>query len=429
MEIIQIVPFLPPSLSGVGDYAVLLARQMRKEHDVNTVFLVCDPNWKPEDGRRTADDGRRTSDLRPLTSGLWLDDFPVYQLKKQNAVELLRVLSQHGMPATVLLHFVGYGYQKRGCPVWLVRALREWKSGKEKAEKLKPETLKSDLRSQASGLKFPVSSLRSPVSSFRSSARPRLITMFHELYAFGPPWRSSFWTSPLQKWIAKTLAHMTEHCVTNRNQYARTLQKMTGRNEADFTVLPVISTVGEPERLPEWDERKPRMIVFGSAGWRERVYRDHKTDLEQACQQLNLTEIVDIGTPLRIPQLSVRISQRGILSAQEISREMLDARAGFFAYPTAYLGKSTIFAAYAAHGLSPITFPANKDENEDGLKCGEHYLSANELLGCNAGKTEEIGTRAHTWYQEHSTKTQAQHYANAIHIFVGALKVRPVNTL
>ena len=322
---------------------------------------------------------------------------------------MLRVLSQPGMPATVLLHYVGYGYEKRGCPVWLVRGLEKWR--KQKAE---IRNQNQDSRKQKTEIKNDEGRDTFQLSKFPISALPNLVTMFHELYAFGPPWRSSFWTSPVQRWVAQTLARSSDHCITNRVASATWLAAASRHPMNTISVLPVFSNVGEPERLPDWNERQPRIIVFGSAGWRGKVYRDHKTDLEQACQQLNLTEIVDIGTPLRIPQLSVRISQRGILSPQEISREMLDARAGFFAYPAAYLGKSTIFAAYAAHGLSPITFPANRVENEDGLKCGEHYLSANELLGCNAGKTEEIGTRAHTWYQEHSTKTQAQHYARVI---------------
>ncbi|MFZ4728709.1 MAG: glycosyltransferase family 1 protein, partial [Pseudanabaena sp.] len=68
----------------------------------------------------------------------------------------------------VLLHYVGYGYAKRGCPVWLVDGIQRWKN-------LYPDRL--------------------------------LVTMFHELHASGtPPWTSSFWLSPLQKNLVTRLA-------------------------------------------------------------------------------------------------------------------------------------------------------------------------------------------------------------------------------
>ena len=46
LEIVQIVPRLPPSISGVGDYAYLLARELRATHDIHTHFIVCDPFWE-----------------------------------------------------------------------------------------------------------------------------------------------------------------------------------------------------------------------------------------------------------------------------------------------------------------------------------------------------------------------------------------------
>src|ERR1039458_5698476 len=101
MEIIQIVPGLPPSIGGVADYSYLLARQLRAAHGVNTQFAVCDTDWKPEDGGQRTEPRCQTSDARPQ-----IDGFRVYQLKERSAAELLRVLSAPGMPTTVLLQYV-----------------------------------------------------------------------------------------------------------------------------------------------------------------------------------------------------------------------------------------------------------------------------------------------------------------------------------
>jgi hypothetical protein len=359
MQIIQIVSRLPPAIDGVGDYACLLAKQLRATHDIHTTFVVCDPELE------------MAKTESPSTT---IDGFQIFQLKKQTAGELLRTLAQPEMPSIALLQFVGYGYQKRGCPIWLERGLRAWKGGRQKPER-------------------------------------RLLTMFHELYADGPIWSSAFWTSPVQKWIAKSLARMSEHCFTNLTVNVRILKHLTARDENNFTVLPVFSNVGEPENLPTWNERKPRMIVFGSAGQRRKVYFECKASLEKTCRLMKLDEIIDIGATFQMPQLSVRVSQRGILSAADVSREMLAARAGFFAYPTAYLGKSGIFAAYAAHGLLPVTFEASPMKNEDALNSGEHFFQADDLGEANA---EKIASGAWRWYQANGTKNLAGRFASII---------------
>jgi hypothetical protein len=441
MQIIQIVPRLTPAIDGVGDYTFLLAKQLRAAHDIDTQFVVCDPNWenaetlnpenlKSEGGSEKAEirnenpnnspdfqpPSSRSGEGKPATGepstihfqpSTVLDGFAVHQLEERSAEELLRVLSRPGMPQTVLLQYVGYGYQKRGCPVWLVRGLEKWR--KQKAE------INNDEEPDTSQL-----------SQFPISALPNLVTMFHELYATGPVLRSSFWTSPVQRWIAKSLARMSGHCFTNLNIYGRVLIKFNAGKESRVTVLPVFSNVGEPEHLPDWNVRQPRMIVFGSAVQRRKVYFEYAADLEKACQAMGLEEIVDIGAPFEIPQLSVRVSQRGILPASEVSREMLAARAGFFAYPAAYLGKSGVFAAYAAHSLVAVTFETNWMRNKDGLKIGKHYLRSNEINDCDA---EKIAIHMHHWYREHGAKRQADCYASVAQEFIRNLEATPVNTL
>jgi hypothetical protein len=184
MEVIQIVPRLPPAIDGVGDYAFLLAKQLRTAHGIQTRFIVCDPNWKPE--------------VRPPISGLrspvLLDGFPVYQLKERTAKELLRVLNQPTMPPTVLLQYVGYGYQTKGCPIWLPRSLRAW-------------------RNQSSVIRGSV--VTSRASDFQSPTSPRLVTMFHELYASGPPWRLVFYHGLIQRWIVRKIHQMSSFSLTS----------------------------------------------------------------------------------------------------------------------------------------------------------------------------------------------------------------------
>ncbi|MHC5830485.1 MAG: glycosyltransferase family 1 protein, partial [Nostoc sp.] len=44
-HITSIVPRLPPAIDGVGDYALNLARQLRKDFNIQTHFIVGNPTW------------------------------------------------------------------------------------------------------------------------------------------------------------------------------------------------------------------------------------------------------------------------------------------------------------------------------------------------------------------------------------------------
>ncbi len=44
-NVYSIVPRLPPAIDGVGDYALNLARQLRKDFNIQTHFIVGNPTW------------------------------------------------------------------------------------------------------------------------------------------------------------------------------------------------------------------------------------------------------------------------------------------------------------------------------------------------------------------------------------------------
>jgi hypothetical protein len=143
-SVISIVPRLTPAIDGVGDYALNLARQLRQDFNIQIHFVVGDTKWN---------------------GAAEIDGFPVSQVSDRSFDALLTLLS-NDHSSSILLHYVGYGYAQRGCPVWLVDGLQRWKS------------------------LFPKRSL---------------VTMFHEIAASGPPWTSAFWLSPLQKSLAARL--------------------------------------------------------------------------------------------------------------------------------------------------------------------------------------------------------------------------------
>jgi hypothetical protein len=351
-RIISIVPRLPPAVDGLGDYGLNLARQLRQDFGLVTDFTVGDPDWVGEAS---------------------VEGFAVKQVAVQSAAALLDVLpSESHSSATVLLHYVGYGYAKRGCPVWLVEGLERWRE---------------------------------------AGSNRCLVTMFHEIYAFGPIWTSQFWTSPLQKNLAARLAFRSDHCFTSKQGYAEILYRLSQGKHSKIPALPVFSNVGEPDYVPPLVERSRRLVVFGGCGPRSRVYQRSRLALEQTCCDLEIEEIFDIGPSLGFEIGSVNgtpVVSLGVKTAQEISSLLSSSLAGFFDYPTEFLAKSGIFAAYCAHKLFPVGV-FYEEQNVDGLEAGKHYCLGDRHQGSmNLFLGQVVADSAHVWYQTHNLSVHAR---------------------
>lgn len=341
LPILQVVPLLAPGQSGVGDHAERLAEALEQAHGIRTTFVAA---RAPGDGN--ADPARFAAALRRASPG----------------------------QSALVLHYVGYGYARRGAPLWLPRLL-------------------SEVRRQAS---LP------------------LVTIFHELYALGRPWQSSFWLSPLQRRIAGQLARASDAMVTPRAASARWLRARSAR--APIHVRPVFSNVGEPAALPRWQDRAPALVLFGQAAFKQVVLAD-PARLLAVCRKLGIEALFNVGAPVTVPASiaqALRVSDRGMLPAAEVSQVLQSSRYLAFNYFPRHLGKSSIFAGAAAHGTVPIGFGVDGDA-EEGLVPGTHVWGADALLG---GGFEPDGARAsaalHAWYRAHDCAAHARTLAGAL---------------
>ena len=357
MALTQVVTGLPPSIDGVGDYALNLARQLRKEFGIETHFIVGDPNWP---------------------SVAQIEQFLISQVPVQSATALFSLLSWHSQHSTVvLLHYVNYGYAKRGCPVWLIDGLQRWQN---------------------------------------ASTKRFLVTMFHELHAFGPPWTSSFWLSPMQRNLTIRLTALSDRCLTSRQGYAEILHKLGRGKHSVIPTIPVFSNIGEPQQVPpSLAERTRRLVVFGNRKVRLQVYQQCLTALEQLCQALEIIEICDIGVPtgMALVQINnVPVVEMGVAEATKISEILLDSVASFANFPPPeYLAKSTIFAAYCAHRMLPI-MTTSSAVMVDGLRSGKHYWPADAQIGqLSLESGQAIADNAYAWYQSHRLSIQAEFFA------------------
>jgi len=353
MKLIAIIPRLPPVVDGIGDYALCLARLLRDSVGIATRFIVADPEWTGSDN---------------------IEGFEVRHMTSHSADQLLNLLAEPSSTgAQVLLHYEGYGYAQRGCPVWLVEALERW---------------------------------------HLASDRRLLLTMFHELYASGPPWTSSFWLSAVQKNLTTRLARSSDQWLTSLERYARVVQRMSGKESSMPNHLAVFSSIGEPQSLPPLNARRRRLVIFGTRGRRIEVYKRSAPDLNRICDALGIEEIVDIGRSVDFDisgAVKAPVVTCGELPGSEVSAVCLNAVAGVIDYPASMLGKSTIFAAYCSHRMMPFVATYGDARPADGLEAGAHYWLTNiasEQVNIESGQL--IADRAFEWYQSHNLSAHAR---------------------
>jgi hypothetical protein len=278
--------------------------------------------------------------------------------------------------ATLLVHFSGYGYHKRGLCQWLVQELLDLKK--------------------------------------RREAQARVVTMFHELAAFGPPWKSEFWLAGIQSAIAGRMAQLSDAIWTNSNHHAHWLRQRA-RPSTPIEVYPVFSTIGEPERVPPFSARARRLVIFGSAGTRSRAIRAlaaHAAEL----RHLGIDEAVEVGSgqaaDWALPGLVHR--RLGRLPEHRLSELMRESAFALIDYPTVHLGKSTVFAAYAVHGCAVIN-TCRPGADVDGLVEGRHYVRLGQATGRSVSPVaESLGPALRDWYTAHALDRQVVAYARTL---------------
>lgn len=315
-KILQIVPRLSPDIDGVGDYALHLARQLRDRHRIFSEFLV----FRPSDSTQSQVDG-----------------FAVHHLTTYTVEGLLKHVSND--VSAVVLQYSNYPYLmgKLDAPTWLIPSFRALKQ---------------------QGLRF--------------------VTMFHELPTLR--YHRIHCPNPMQRRISRGLAQLADIVVTNNAAFQQTLM---GWSAKPVHRIPNFSTIGEPKQVLPLSDRDRSLIIFGSTD-RGLIYRSNSQGLRRICRQLNIQTLYDIGRPIEWDaeslQLGVNMIKTGILPDSQVSQLMLNAFAGIFDYRRFphNLAKSTVYAAYCAHGLLPICNQGSLPP-QDGIVANNHYLNAAAL--------------------------------------------------
>jgi len=285
-DILQITPYLPPAVSGVGDHANIIEKKL------------IDNGWTIE--------SISTESIKKNRSGTFS-----FGNGKEKTEALLEQMYKKPHQ-TILLHYVCYGFHKYGVPFWLIRALKK----------------------------------------FTKDPRNRLITFYHELYAFGPPHRSEFWLSLIQRNLIKRVFKYSSAHITNCHKYQK--QLLLWNPKAEIKLAFVFSNIGEPSNIGP--KKQGSCAIFGSPGRRRRIYRNLEPYLK-SLKKLGVDKFIDIGNPLPENELSKfrhLIETTGFVTPQKASEILSAAEFGLAYYNPDEVQKSGIFAAYLAHDTKII---------------------------------------------------------------------------
>ncbi len=282
---------------------------------------------------------------RGIKSKILISDYLENKNRKQilfgKKSKNLNLLLENINSKNIILHYSGYGYASRGLCFSLVKSLEKWKQNK------------SDRK---------------------------LITIFHEIYATGPFYRMSFWTSLLQKYLAKKLFEMSNVSIVTSKQNKLILSSFDKKRKITYTN--VFSNIGELKKNKKIEERKNIAIIFGNIFQKEILYEDillNKNKYENLLKKMSITQIIDIGPKIDISKSiffkRINIKRIGIKSKRYISYLLKISKVGMVFYPVGQMTKSGIVAAYASHGLVIVNFCEKETSKTNEFIAGVNYLS------------------------------------------------------
>ncbi len=335
---------------GVSDFALSVAGELESAFGIQTAFAVLNSQ------ERCA--------IR----------YPIVYCMPGEVLDACVSLSKGG-PAALLVHLSGYGYSQDGAPADLANA----------------------------------------IVGVSASGRFRITVLFHELFAWGMPWRSAFWHSRRQREVLRRIASSCDLLVTSTQPSLAWLEKVPNKRSAvPVQLLPIFSQVGEPHEPVLFAQRQPVGVVFGLATTRQRAYKE-MAGLGSMLRDLGIEELWDIGPEIATPrELSgIPIRFLGVLPAEQVSERLSQARFGFLPFFSAWLTKSTVLAAYCAHGTIPV-LARNLSGEIAGLRDGLQLLSPQSVNTAPGSGLEQCSHAAWSWYQGHRLRVHASMYASWI---------------
>ncbi|NEQ43668.1 MAG: glycosyltransferase family 4 protein [Leptolyngbya sp. SIOISBB] len=352
LEIIQIVPRLPPHTDGVGDYALRLGEQLCCDHSIYSHFLPFSIEL----------------DYQPLENG-----FPIVNLSGHTAQALMAACPSSAQG--ILLHYSNYPYLKSqlDAPFWLPAALKH-------------------------------------LAKVRNIP---LVVMFHELPTLDLKVFKIF--NPWQIQISQRLARLADGVVTDSHRFKEVLSQWAVQPipcVPDFSNIgepEVVSPLYDRRRqLVIFGGRDRSRIYHNHLSSLLKTCQVLKLE-----KIIDIGHPLDFD-PEQFGD--VQWVQMEFQPSDVVSQTLLNSLAGIIDYTRfpGDLGKSSVFAAFTSHGVLPLVTAYNPSE-KDGLYQHQHYLTPATLeTATSLDHLQAIATAAHRWYQQHTLAKNAEVFAEQL---------------
>ena len=344
--VLQIVPRVSDNPDGVTDYALNLARNLLGDYRLTTVFAAAEPSQISEK-----------------------EGFKIASMAEGGVA---RDKSAH-----VILHYVNYGYQKRGLPF---SSLPVWRA-------------------------------------LRQTCRGRFLVIFHELFASGPIWKSEFWVHPLQKKIARDVARLGDARLVSSESMRQSLEKLAPG--LDVIVHPVPSAFGEPRIEPAQMRSRDnhRWLICGGTQVIERSLRSFVRITGKIPANISPRKLVVLGGMENQSVREILTSMTDIKCEyypavpSDVASQILSSCAfGWLDYFTAgrvnsdLLLKSSSFANMCAHAVVCVTPDASAAISLEGDALpGPFPITLAAANVPSESQRPEIARRIYGWYHRHAS--------------------------
>jgi hypothetical protein len=261
-------------------------------------------------------------------------------------------------PDVIIVHYVGYAYNRYALPFYLISALRQ----------------------------------------FKQRFKCRLLVFFHEIYS----WSTSllklpFYTEWIQRYIVRRLVTIADKSFTNCAPYRALLNEIMGEDQRQHMIecTGIFSNIPDDLFNASVSKDEKTLVVFGSLHNRQSVYRNKS--FPYVLQRLDIDTIYDIGPgDIDLEDCVVRVIKKGALPSDAVAWHFNKAKYGALSYKPELLGKSGIFSAYAAFGIIAINLVDEDRPLHDDLEEGSNYFNVKSISKADRGPCEADKIRE--WY-------------------------------
>ncbi len=361
--ILQIVPHVPGSLDGVGDYALQLAQVLKRDHGIESVFLIAEQT--------------SISDVSgfPAMSGF------SFEKTESSLQKPLR---------GVILHYVNYGYQARGVPFHL----RNFAQRLRRISQARWITMFHEL--YASGTPWESAFWLRP---FQVRIARDLIDLSDVCFVSNDVIKSEILrrhpAKPLQ--LVPVMSNLGEPALVD---FASDSHKWAICGGASVILKSLRSFVEKFQKIPK--------ALFPSAleviGGREHREVHHE-----------MQRIARLMPALKCNYYPEVTSERASALLSQCSFGWIDYFGKDKPWPGMIL-KSGSFAAFCAHGIIPIsTYPEPPPSVAGDSFPGLYYVTSRENSLPSSDQISNIRRKIHSWYHEHASSDQTgKVYAEAL---------------